>query len=99
MSHFCENPVNLGRFDLCTVDIDTGLEAAVTGNYVCIIMCLGLGNAFDLPFVQGDQIIIPNLNLPKMKADYYLHMKITNPSGEVVGCFEFQPLTACEIIP
>jgi hypothetical protein len=97
MGHFCENSVNLGRIDLCTADIDTGIVAGMTGDYVSILMCLGVGSAFDLPFTAGDTIIIPNEFLPKMKADYMLYLKITDPTGQQVGCFEFQPESACAI--
>ena len=95
MSHFCENPVNLGRFDLCTVDIDTGLVAAVTGEYTFAFNFLGKFQYFTKQYTAGSDLDVPNSYFSISNGNFVYEVKVTDPDGVEIGCFTFKTVSSC----
>lgn len=95
MSCCCPNPTHLGCIDICRDDLQTGLVAAVTGEYTFAFNFLGKLQYFTKQYTAGSDLDIPNSYFSISNGNFVYEVKVTDPDGLEIGCFTFKTVTSC----
>jgi hypothetical protein len=95
MACCCSNPTHLGCIDICTDDLKTGLVAAVTGDYTFRFNFQNVISYFTKQYLVGNDLDVPNSYFVISNGNYVYEVKVIDPNGVELGCFNFQTVTSC----